>query len=149
MSINGNFQLRRDTAANWTSANPVLLSGELALETDTAKIKIGNGSTAWNSLAYGGIAGPTGAQGIPGNVMTPITLDFGTLPVWGKAFTVSDGSVTTSNKIMVHPNPNSDEYEMDSFACSAYCSVNGTVNIMIQTTPGPVQGSYNFTYSLG
>jgi len=46
------FQLRRDTAANWTSANPTLAQGELALETDTAKYKIGDGSTAWNSLAY-------------------------------------------------------------------------------------------------
>lgn len=46
------IQLRRDTAANWTSANPTLAAGELGLETDTAKYKIGNGSTAWTSLAY-------------------------------------------------------------------------------------------------
>lgn len=46
------IQLRRDTAANWTSANPTLAAGELGLETDTAKYKIGNGSTAWNSLSY-------------------------------------------------------------------------------------------------
>lgn len=46
------IQLRRDTAANWTSANPVLAQGEFGLETDTARYKIGNGSTAWTSLAY-------------------------------------------------------------------------------------------------
>jgi len=46
------IQFRRDTAANWTSANPVLAQGELGLETDTAKYKIGNGSTAWASLSY-------------------------------------------------------------------------------------------------
>ena len=46
------IQIRRDTAANWTSANTVLAQGELGAETDTSKIKIGNGSTAWNSLAY-------------------------------------------------------------------------------------------------
>ena len=51
------IQLRRDTAAAWTSANPVLAQGELGLETDTTYYKIGNGSTAWNSLAYGSIAG--------------------------------------------------------------------------------------------
>lgn len=51
------IQLRRDTAAAWTSANPVLAQGELGLETDTTFYKIGNGSTAWNSLAYGSIAG--------------------------------------------------------------------------------------------
>lgn len=46
------IQLRRDTAANWVSNNPVLASGEPGVETDTGKIKIGDGSTAWNSLAY-------------------------------------------------------------------------------------------------
>lgn len=46
------FRIRRDTAANWTSANPVLKLGEPGLETDTRKIKYGDGSTAWNSLAY-------------------------------------------------------------------------------------------------
>ena len=44
--------LRRDTAANWTSANPTLSGGEVGIETDTLKMKLGNGSTAWNSLSY-------------------------------------------------------------------------------------------------
>lgn len=51
------IQFRRDTAAAWTSANPTLAAGELGLETDTSFYKIGNGSTAWTSLAYGTIAG--------------------------------------------------------------------------------------------
>lgn len=46
------IQLRRDTAANFTSANPTLAAGELAYETDTRKIKAGDGSTAWTSLSY-------------------------------------------------------------------------------------------------
>jgi len=46
------FQLRRDTAANWTSANPTLALGEPGVETDTLKVKVGTGTTAWNSLAY-------------------------------------------------------------------------------------------------
>ena len=44
--------LRRDTAANWTTGNAVLAAGEVGYETNTGKFKIGNGSTAWNSLAY-------------------------------------------------------------------------------------------------
>ena len=44
------FQLRRDTAANWASVNPVLALGEPGVETDTLKVKVGDGSTAWNSL---------------------------------------------------------------------------------------------------
>ena len=46
------IQLRRDTAANFTSANPTLAAGELAYETDSRKIKAGDGSTAWTSLNY-------------------------------------------------------------------------------------------------
>jgi len=46
------IQIRRDTASAWTSANPTLASGELGLETDTGKLKLGDASTAWNSLAY-------------------------------------------------------------------------------------------------
>jgi Major tropism determinant N-terminal domain len=51
------IQMRRDTAAAWTAANPVLAAGEMGLETDTTYYKIGNGSTAWNSLAYGAYNG--------------------------------------------------------------------------------------------
>lgn len=52
MSRLANIQFRRGTAATWTSTNPVLAAGEPGLETDTGKIKIGDGSTAWTSLAY-------------------------------------------------------------------------------------------------
>jgi hypothetical protein len=48
------IQVRRDTAANWTSSNPTLAAGEPGYETDTDKIKIGDGSTAWTSLRYAG-----------------------------------------------------------------------------------------------
>ena len=51
------IQLRRDTAAAWTAANPTLAEGEIGLETDTTFYKIGTGSTAWTSLAYGSLAG--------------------------------------------------------------------------------------------
>lgn len=46
------IQLRRGTATLWATVNPTLAVGELGLETDTAKFKIGNGSAAWTSLAY-------------------------------------------------------------------------------------------------
>jgi hypothetical protein len=45
---------RRKTAANWTSSNEVLLAGEIGLETDTRKVKYGDGTTVWNSLNYAG-----------------------------------------------------------------------------------------------
>lgn len=58
-------QLRGDTAANWTSANPVLAAREFALETDTSKYKIGDGTTAWNSLAYSSLPSTALASGGP------------------------------------------------------------------------------------
>lgn len=49
------IKLRRDTAAAWTSANPVLAPGEPGLETDTNLIKYGNGTTAWRNLPYASV----------------------------------------------------------------------------------------------
>jgi len=64
------IQFRRGTASQWSTANPQLAAGELGLETDTGKFKVGDGSTYWNTLAYSsgpaGAAGPTGATGPQG-----------------------------------------------------------------------------------
>lgn len=46
------IRLRRDTAANWTSNNPTLTTGEMGYETNTGKFKIGDNTTAWTSLPY-------------------------------------------------------------------------------------------------
>jgi|SRR5689334_18064643 len=48
------IQIRRDTGANWASANPVLSDGEIGIEKDATpiKFKIGDGTTTWNSLDY-------------------------------------------------------------------------------------------------
>lgn len=63
MPVQTQVQMRRDTAVNWTSANPVLASGEWGIETDTRLVKIGNGSSAWNSLSYS--TGPALDEVIP------------------------------------------------------------------------------------
>jgi len=58
------LQIRRDTATNWASSNPILASGELGINLDTYQFKIGDGIRTWNALPYGGIYGPTGPVGI-------------------------------------------------------------------------------------
>lgn len=110
------IQLRRDTAANWTSNNPTLAIGETGFETDTFKIKIGDGSTVWTSLSYvggyGDIPGTadmvffnvnndlaasanlifqasTGTLTVNGNIVV-------TGPATGAALTVSDGYVVNT-----------------------------------------------------
>ena len=62
------LQFRRGTTAEWSNANPVLAAGELGLETTTSQFKIGNGTTAWNSLGYGGLQGPQGNVGSVGAI---------------------------------------------------------------------------------
>ena len=61
------FRLRGGTAAEWTTANPVLAGREPGVETDTGRMKIGDGVRAWNALDYAskgdqGETGPAGAD---------------------------------------------------------------------------------------
>lgn len=58
------IQFRRDTSSNWIAVNPILSDGELGLETDTKKYKIGNGINTWNTLTYIQLSGDFGAIGM-------------------------------------------------------------------------------------
>jgi len=73
------IQLRHDTAANWTNNDPTLAAGEFGCETDTGKIKIGDGSNSWNSLSYS-----TGDNTISGltDVVTNMTPSDGDVLTW-------------------------------------------------------------------
>lgn len=51
-TINGKIQSRIDTSGNWLNKNPVLLAGEIGIESDTYRLKAGDGSTSWNNLPY-------------------------------------------------------------------------------------------------
>ena len=67
------IQVRRGSAALWAEVNPILAEGELALELDTQKFKIGTGQHHWNDLIYSsGPVGPQGPQGIPGNQINKV-----------------------------------------------------------------------------
>jgi len=46
------IKIRRDTAAKWASTNPILSAGEPGFETDTLKVKYGDGVKTWNNLSY-------------------------------------------------------------------------------------------------
>ena len=84
------LQQRRDTAANWTSNNPTLATGEIGFETDTKKFKIGDGSTAWTSLAYAFGAAPAltfNAQ--TGTSYTLVATDVGALVTLSNASAIT------------------------------------------------------------
>lgn len=85
--MSSRIRLRRDTAANWTTNNPVLALGEPGLETDTLRLKYGDGSTAWSSLAYGSGGSPTASTSVLGVVKvdgTSIVINNGVISATGE-----------------------------------------------------------------
>jgi len=104
MAVVTQIQIRRGTASQWTSANPTLASGEWGFETDTNKAKIGNGSTAWNSLAYiitgavGTVTSVTAGTGLSGGTITGT----GTIAIDSTVATLT-GSQTLTNKTLTTP----------------------------------------------
>jgi len=96
------FQLRGGTSTEWTNSNPILLPVEIGVETDTKKIKIGNGVDTWSNLLYmtqgeiglTGLTGLTGEQGIQGE--TGLTGLTGVQGIQGEiGLTGLTGEVTT------------------------------------------------------
>lgn len=103
------LQFRRGTASQWATANPILAIAEMGIETDTNNFKIGDGTSQWNSLQYGGIVGPTGPTGPTGS-----TGDMGVTGPTGATINIvnpnanyllySDGSTTnidTSESLLI------------------------------------------------
>jgi hypothetical protein len=105
MPVVTQIQVRRGTAANWTSTNPTLSAGEFGFETDTLKLKCGNGSTAWNSLAYtgndGDITGVTAGTGITGGGTSGTV----TVSIDSTVATLT-GTQTLTNKTLTDPKIN-------------------------------------------
>lgn len=90
-----NIQVRRDTAANWTSVNPTLAAGEVGLETDTGKLKYGTGAATWTALAYS-----NGGGAVPQSQVTNLTSDLALkAPLASPTFTgtVSGAPATPAN----------------------------------------------------
>jgi len=86
------IQIRRDTAANWTSVDPILAEGEFGLETDTNQLKIGDGVLAWTALAYFGGGGNPFDQDL--NTTDPVV--FAGLTNNAIVYPTSDGTVGQS-----------------------------------------------------
>ena len=102
MSVRRIF-LRRDTAANWSSENPVLSEGEPGFDTTNEILKVGNGTTPWNSLSQfqepQGVSSdsysePTFTSGVLESITTWTDSGKGT-KVGTKAFTYTNGNLTS------------------------------------------------------
>lgn len=142
MSVVTQIQVRRGTAAQWTSTNPTLAAGEFGFETDTNKLKCGNGATAWNSLTYinndGDITGVTAGTGISGggtsgtvtvSIDTSVTADLST------AQTLTNK--TLSLPIVTQPQAT------PTFSANAYTLVLGDQGDILLASNGSTAGTIN------
>ena len=128
------IQFRRGTAAEWTAANTVLAEGELGLETDTTYYKIGNGSTAWTSLAYGSIVGA-----ISNNTITSAMIVDGTIV----AGDIASDAVTTAK--ILDANVTAGKLANTAVTAGSYTTANITVDAQgrltaASTGTGGIQG---------
>jgi hypothetical protein len=119
------LQQRRDTAANWTSNNPTLAAGEIGLETDTSKFKIGNGSTAWTSLAY--------ANGITATSTDTLT---------NKTINSTPTSGTSSNAGVINVGTNS--FSDTGVLATFQSSIAGYNQVTVQNTSNNAAASAEF-----
>ena len=94
------IQIRRDTASNWSSANPTLAQGELGIETDTLKVKAGTGSANWASLSYLIDTGGYVTATYSGNVAITGSLAGDNIKLDGNAIS----STNTNGNIQLFPN---------------------------------------------
>jgi hypothetical protein len=135
--------LRNDTAANWTSANPVLARGEIGLERDTMRFKIGDGTSTWSALAY------RGADGAPGGSVFETVVDFGSVPVLDASFSWAHVGALTSQRVIASAALTSDELEMDPLAVSAVVSATDVITASVSGLRGPVSGTRTLYYTIG
>lgn len=155
------MQQRRDTAANWTSANPTLAAGEIGIETDTQKMKVGTGSTVWTSLAYaatGTVTSITAGTGLSGGTIstsgtiaidTAVTVDKTTAQeLTNKTLTspaVTGGSISDSVVKGL-------EEDVNVVASAATGTINfdvSTASVWYYTSNATANHTLNFRYSSG
>jgi hypothetical protein len=143
MPVVTQFQLRRGTAAQWTSANPTLAAGEQGWESDTGKLKIGTGSTAWNSLSYaitgaaGTVTSITAGTGLSGGTIT----SSGTIAIDSTVATLT-GTQTLENKTLLLPVITQPQ-ATPTFSANAYTLVAGDAGDILLASNGATAGTIN------
>ena len=93
ITLDARQQQKHDTSTNFNNANKLYLEGEFLVETDTGKVKIGDGTLSYESLPYTiGTRVPEGAK------FTDTTYTAGTgLSLNGTSFSISNSGVTAGS----------------------------------------------------
>lgn len=133
-TLNTKIVLRNDTTTNWTTKNPVLSTGELGIETNTRKIKIGDGTTAWNTLSY------MDGGGVPPAIIADYTLSAAN---WdNNSYTLSiTGKTALNNALVSNSNTGTDSQVLENSIAIADANIykitdNGTsLTFVCQNTP--------------
>lgn len=135
------IRIKRGTAAQWTTQNPILLLGEPGFEKDTGKIKVGDGVNTWSALSY---VGGGGGSSPSGSATITITGPAGGSFEWSE--TVAAVGLVAGSRVFVQLAPpdhtlENDPELLDVAAISAACLVNDQLTVTAAfTTPtrGPI-----------
>lgn len=147
------IQLRRDTALNWTTNNPVLSSGEIGIELVSNYFKIGDGTSTWSALSYAGTAGNvTGVVDIANGGTGATTLASAKIPVWDVTNTFT-GKQVFNGSSSVFSSTFNNSVEVTTVSATA---ATGTINfytsvqsVLYYTANASANWTLNLTHSAG
>jgi hypothetical protein len=143
----GTGQFKRAIASRWTSVNPILASGELGLETDTFKMKFGDGTSHWNTLPYANIGntGPEGPKGDTGTGLSRVTtstINFGTESQYVEKV-ISDSLITSESEILIQIQGGQEEYQLQGVQCGVVSITDNVGYTIYAIAPSRASGIMN------
>jgi hypothetical protein len=152
--INGIAPIITNSTTLVTNLNADLLDGNHATAFQTALVSGTNIKTINSQSLLG--SGDIVITGGGGGSVTVTNISVNIPNTTSSAnITISDALATTTSRIFVIPNGfttggllGGDELEMSPLIVNAYCSVNGTINMLISSSQGPVKGTYGISYSI-
>ena len=136
--------VRNDTVVHISGSPPI--GGNVVLVQGANVTLTQSGSNITVAAAAGGSGTFT---------ITQTAVNFGTTPTWGTVFTITDGAVNATSKVIVVHSGNAatskseDENEMDYLLMNAAVSISGQFTLRAVAIPGPVVGTYTINYALG